>query len=115
MKKVFISAPLAGDIPGNIERAKEYAAFALKCGVAPVTPHFLALILDDNDPKQREIGLKAGLAYIWFVDEVWCFGGRVSPGMKAEMKLARALNIKVRYFNRGKDFGFYETKKGVHS
>ncbi len=39
MKKVYICAPLAGDMEGNLEMAKRYSEYALRCGAAPVTPH----------------------------------------------------------------------------
>ena len=117
MKKVYICAPLGGDIPGNLERAKEYAKFALKCRAAPVVPHFYALLLDDSDPEQRTLGLKAGQALLWFCDEVWVFTETRSPGMKDELELARQLNIKIRVFRaKQKLFGgteFYETKKSI--
>jgi hypothetical protein len=116
MKKVYIVSPLGGDVPGNIERAKEYARYAFECGAAPVVPHFYALILDDAEPAQRELGLRAGKTLLWFCDAVWVFGDTLSPGMKAEIKLAKQLNISIRYFSRkNKLFGgsqFYEKKKG---
>ena len=31
MKKVYICAPLGGDIQGNLEKAKRYTEYALKC------------------------------------------------------------------------------------
>ena len=115
MKKVYICAPLAGDVPGNIERVKEYAAYALKeCGVAPVIPHFFALILDDGVPSERELGLRAGQSLLWLCDEVWCFGDSITTGMEREIQLARQLNVPVRYF-RAKNIliggnKFYEKK-----
>lgn len=116
LKKVYICAPLRGEISANIERSKEYAGYAFECGTAPVVPHFYALILDDTDPAQRELGLRAGKMLLWFCDEVWAFGDVLSDGMKAEIRLAKQLNIKVRYFSRkNKIFGgnsFYEKKKG---
>jgi hypothetical protein len=116
MKTVFICAPLGGDVPGNLERAKEYAKFALESGAAPVVPHFFALLLDDNDSKQRELGMKAGQALLWFCDEVWVFGDTASDGMAAEIALAKQLNISIRRFSRKYKqtggFQFYEKKKG---
>ena len=116
MKKVYLCAPLGGDVHGNIERTKEYAGYALRCGTAPVVPHFYALILDDSKPEERELGLRAGKTLLWFCDEVWVFGSVFSAGMKAEIKLAKQLNITIRYFDRkNKLFGgsqFYEKKKG---
>ena len=36
MKKVYICAPLGGDVQGDLEKAKRIAQYALKCGTAPV-------------------------------------------------------------------------------
>lgn len=72
MKKVYICSPLGGDITANFEKAKRYAEYALKvCGTAPVVPHFYTLLLDDANPKERELGLKAGKDLLWFCDELW--------------------------------------------
>ena len=96
MKKVYICAPLGGDVCGNIEKAKRYTEYALKCGVAPVTPYFYALCLDDNIRKEREIGIAAGLSLLWFCDELWIFGDEVTRGMAAEIRFCRNLNIRIR-------------------
>ena len=96
MKKVYICAPLAGDVQGNLEKAKRYSEYALRCGAAPVTPHFYALCLNDNVPEEREMGMAAGLSLLWFCDEVWVFGDQTTDGMREEIKLAHNLNIKVR-------------------
>ena len=96
MKKVYICAPLSGDVEDNLEKAKRYSEYALRCGAAPVTPHFYALCLDDNVAEEREIGIAAGLSLLWFCDEVWVFGDQTTDSMRAEIKLAHNLNIKVR-------------------
>ena len=96
MKKVYICAPLSGDVQGNLEKAKRYSEYALRCGAAPVTPHFYALCLDDNIPEEREMGMAAGLSLLWFCDEVWVFSDQPTEGMRDEIKLANNLNIKVR-------------------
>ena len=82
MKKVYICSPLGGDVESNLQKAKQYAKYALLCGTAPVVPHFYALCLNDDNPKEREIGLAAGLSLLWFCDELWVFGDRVSHGME---------------------------------
>jgi len=96
MKKVYICAPLSGDVAGNLEKAKRYSEYALRCGAAPVTPHFYAMCLNDSIPKEREMGIAAGLSLLWFCDEVWVFGDETTEGMAQEIKLAHNLNIKVR-------------------
>ena len=97
MKKVYICAPLGGDVEGNLERVKRYTRYALMCGTAPVVPHFYALCLDDNDQTEREIGLAAGLGMLWFCDELWVFGQNITEGMKQELQFCKHLNIKTRY------------------
>ena len=97
MKKVYICAPLGGDVEGNLERVKRYTRYALMCGTAPVVPHFYALCLDDDNQKEREIGLAAGLGMLWFCDELWVFGQTVTEGMKQEIQFCKHLNIKTRY------------------
>jgi hypothetical protein len=95
-KKVYICAPLSGDVAGNLEKATRYSEYALRCGAAPVTPHFYALCLDDSVPAERKMGIAAGLSLLWFCDEVWVFGDETTDGMANEIKLARNLNIKVK-------------------
>ena len=91
MKKVYICAPLAGDVERNLERVKRYTRYALMCGTAPVVPHFYALCLDDNIEKEREIGIVAGLGMLWFCDELWVFGDEVTEGMCTEINFCRNL------------------------
>lgn len=108
MKKVYICAPLGGNIQENLKKAKQYARYSLLCGTAPVVPHFYALCLNDNISKEREIGMAAGLSLLWFCDEMWIFGDEMSEGMKAEMQFCKSLNIpvrKVRYDEINKKIG----------
>lgn len=110
MKKVYICAPLGGNIKGNLEKAKRYTEYALRCGAAPVTPHFYALCLDDHDPKEREIGRNAGMSLLWFCDEVWIFGDEVTEGMKTEIDFCRSLNLKTR---KVRDSEIYKVLGGI--
>lgn len=96
MKKVYICAPLAGNIDENLKKAVRYTKYALESGTAPVVPHFYALCLDDNVPKERELGMAAGLSLLWFCDELWIFGDEVTEGMQAEIDFCKSLNIKTR-------------------
>ena len=59
MKRVYICAPLGGNTEENLKKVRRYAEYALRCGTAPVVPHFYAECLDDNNPKDREVGLAA--------------------------------------------------------
>lgn len=96
MKKVYICSPLGGNIKENLEKVKRYARYALLYGTAPVVPHFYALCLNDFNPKEREIGMAAGLSLLWFCDEMWIFGDEETKGMKAEIQFCKNLNVKTR-------------------
>lgn len=54
MHRVYICSPLSGNVSENIENAKRYARYALECGMAPVVPHFYALILDDSKKRRKK-------------------------------------------------------------
>ena len=95
-KKVYICAPLGDNVTENLERVKEYTEYALKCGAAPVVPHFYALCLDDNDPKQRETGMQAGQSLLWFCDEMWIFGDELTDGMKEEIQFCKNMKIRMK-------------------
>ena len=96
MRKVYVCAPLGGNVEQNLKKVKTYTEYALRCGTAPVVPHFYAECLDDNDPKDREIGLAAGLSLLWFCDELWLFGDTVTDGMKNKLQFCKNLNIRIR-------------------
>ena len=95
-KKVYICAPLGGQVKENLQNAVTYTDFALTSGVAPVTPHLYALCLDDSKKDEREIGRSAGMSLLWFCDEMWIFGDIVTEGLKAEINFCRHLNVKMR-------------------
>ena len=96
MKKVYICAPLGGDVQGNLEKVKRYTEYALKSGTAPVVPHFYALCLNDDIPLEREIGLAACKGLLWFCDELWIFGEEITSGMAEEIRFCQHLNIRTR-------------------
>ena len=98
MKRVYICAPLSDNPNRDVIEAVRFGEYAMKeCGAAPVVPHFYALCLNDENPKEREIGLAAGLSLLWFCDELWVFGDRVSHGMEKEISFAKNLNIRTVY------------------
>ncbi|MCM1494516.1 MAG: hypothetical protein NC089_01795 [Bacteroides sp.] len=96
MKKVYICAPLGGNVSVNLRKAQLYAKYAFMCGMAPVVPHFYALVLNDDEPKERELGRRAGMSLLWLCDEMWVFGNTISSGMEAEIMFCKNLNIRIR-------------------
>lgn len=104
MKPVYICAPLGGtpkEIERNIANARIYSEYALQCGCLPLTPHFFALILDDNVPEERELGRKAGLNMLLISQELWLFGQDVTKGMQIEIDYCKTVNKKIKKIKNG--------------
>lgn len=100
-KKVYICAPLGGNVEENLKRVRKYTEYALRAGVAPIVTHFYALCLNDNNPKDRELGMSTGISLLWFCDELWVFGKDVTEGMKAEIKFCKDFKIPVKKISNG--------------
>lgn len=98
-KIVYVCAPLGGNIWKHIGEAIGYARFVFKSGAIPIVPHFYALSLDDNNPKEREQGLGAGLLLLLYCDEMWIFGSRITDGMVNEMRLCEQTGIHMRHID----------------
>lgn len=97
---VFVSSPFAGDVKTNVRNARKYARFTMKQGMIPVPPHLLfPQILNDNNPSERALGMRFGMALLRHCDELWVFGDRLSPGMSAELEAAKRMRKRIRYFN----------------
>lgn len=96
-KKVYIASPYAGDIETNVANAIKYCRFAIENNRMPIASHLLyPQILDDKNPKEREVGLMFGLALLEICDEVWVFGN--SPGVDEEVREAKRLGKNIRFF-----------------
>lgn len=92
MRLVYISSPLRGDVERNIQRARDYCAYAASCGVIPLAPHTIfTQYLDDEQPEQREQGLRMGRDLMWRCDDLWVVGSTISSGMREEIELAKKL------------------------
>lgn len=97
---VYICSPFSGDVDGNVAAAKRYSRFAVDKGYIPVAPHLLfPQFLDDNDQKERQLGLFFGNALMSKCAEVWVFGSTISAGMETEIKRAKWKDYRLRYFN----------------
>ena len=102
-RKVYIASRYAGDIRKNVSDARLYCRAAIRAGCIPVASHLMyPEVLDDNDPKERELGLLFGQALQAMCDEAWFIGTKgadgkiqMSEGMKAECHEDRRLGKKI--------------------
>ena len=70
-KLAYIASPYAGDIEKNVAFAKAACRYAMEQNCTPVAVHLLyPQFLDDNDPAQRESGLRMGHRVLEACDEL---------------------------------------------
>ena len=97
---VFICSPLAGNVEGNLQDARQYSSFAVEQGAIPLAPHLLfPQFMEDGDRAQRDLGIFFGLVLMGKCDEMWVFGGSASSGMKLEIAKARKRGLPIRFYN----------------
>ncbi len=98
-KIVFICSPFAGDVEGNVMRARRYGRFAVSEKVIPIIPHLMyPQFLEEGDPEERKLGMEMGLVLLSKCQELWVFGNHLSSGMTAEVNKAKRWKIPIRYF-----------------
>ncbi|MEG1550170.1 MAG: DUF4406 domain-containing protein [Ruthenibacterium sp.] len=96
--KIYVASKYAGATQTNVANAIRYCRFVIKKRCMPIAGHLIyPQILNDENPREREMGLMFGLALLAVCDEVWCFG-EISQGMKMEITEAKRLGKKIRYF-----------------
>lgn len=88
--KVYICSPYRGDTEINIERAQRFCKMAVQRGHIPIAPHlYFTQFLDENNCKERELGMCYANALLKACDEIWVCGNKISEGMSREIELAK--------------------------
>ena len=96
---VYICSPYSGDVERNTRAARNYSRYAVDRGCIPLAPQLLfSQFLQEDNPRERLLGLLFGNALMSKCSEVWVFGSHISPGMETEIKRARWKNIRLRHF-----------------
>lgn len=88
---VIIESPYAGEIDANVAYAREAMADSLRRGEYPLASHLLYTqpgILRDDEPGERELGIRAGLAWRAVAHRAVFYIGR---GWSGGMLAARAI------------------------
>ena len=89
---MYCCHPVGGDVAGNVKRALDWLRFlrASEPNIVIIAPWLASLASgeDDNDPAQREHGLRDAEAVVARCDGVILVGGRVSSGMQREIDAA---------------------------
>jgi len=99
MKLIYLAHPVSGDVLANVARAKLWLRWLTDSREEPaavVAPWITEVELwDDDDPEQREAGLRRCLVMVERCDELWLTGGRVSEGMDRERRHAMKHGLTV--------------------
>ena len=98
-KRVFVCSPYRADGIFSVEYHKGIAqglcCFILFQGNIPIAPHlFYTSMLDDDNPRDREMGLRCSRSLLETCDEIVVYPRRTSEGMKREIAWAEELGIK---------------------
>lgn len=95
---VYVCSPYAGDVEGNILRARRCCRYAADQGCIPLAPHLLLpQFLDER--TERDLALFMGIALLSKCAELWVFGETISPGMELEIQQARKKGKPIKYIN----------------
>lgn len=80
----------------NIKNAIKYCQTIIDNGMIPIAPHlYFPKMLNDNNLKDRTIGMSMGLELMKHCDFVYVYGPRISSGMQIEIDKARKLGIPI--------------------
>lgn len=94
MQPIILESPYAGDVKRNVAYARACVRDALRRGEAPMASHLLYTqegILDDLDPAERALGIKAGHAWLSACGKVVLYVDLgISPGMLEGVRAAQA-------------------------
>lgn len=101
MRRVIVESPYAGDVEGNVEYARAALKDCLMRGEAPLASHLLYTqkgVLDDEDPKERRLGMEAGFEWTRFADAVVVYVDRgESHGMRLGIARGERLGLPIEY------------------
>ena len=96
---VYICSRYKDDPERNVQKAQEYCREAMELwpDVLPLAPHvYFTQFLDDSVPRERAIGLAAGISLLDMCDELWVYGMQnPSEGMAAEIAYAKEHGIPI--------------------
>lgn len=98
-KKIYVASKYAGNVAENVETAIWCCRYVIDKGFMPIASHLLyPQILNDEIPREREMGIKFGLALLALCSEIWVFTdrGEISSGMEREIEEANRLGITVK-------------------
>ena len=100
-RRVIIESPFAGDVKRNVAYARCCVRDSVLRGEAPIASHLLFTqpgILNDDDQRERELGIAAGLAWLKYADVSIVYTDHgISRGMEKGIAAAKILGVPIEY------------------
>jgi len=101
MPLVIIESPFAGDVEANIKFARSCMRDSLNRGESPFAIHLLYTqegVLDDDIPKERNLGIEAGLAWGKHASRTAVYTNLgITEGMKKGIQRAKDEGREIEY------------------
>lgn len=100
-KLIYVCTPYRASTPEelaeNIRLAKRVCKRVLSENYVPYAPHlFFPWFLDEDNPKDRKLGMDAGMKVLERCDGLYVSGPRISEGMAREIEKAASLGIPIK-------------------
>jgi hypothetical protein len=101
VRRVIVESPYAGDVETNLLYLRLCLRDCLLRGEAPFASHALYTqpgVLDDNDPKERKMGIRAGLEWGSYADATVVYTDHgISAGMQLGIDDAQSDGRPIEY------------------
>ena len=95
---------------GDIKETPNCQDFDVSPPCDYVIPHLVfPQFLDDNDPKERILGITLGAELLKVCDMMWVVGNKITKGMQFEIDAAKKLKLPVRLYDRDANRIYPET------
>ena len=99
-KRVYICSQYG--VKNKPAKAKLFCEFAKGKRYVPICPHlYFPIFLDYKNGLEQAAGYQYSLQEMWKVNQIWVIGEYLTEFMEREIKVAKDMKIKVRYFTEG--------------
>ncbi|MGN0473725.1 MAG: hypothetical protein ACI4IJ_01415 [Acutalibacteraceae bacterium] len=114
MKEIYICSPFGRDCAENVEKATQYSKYVLSFGLAPSAFQMYSHTLDLSKPSEFRLSREVCKRKLWNCEEMWVFGDCVTPEMREEISIFRAIkgaHARVRYISEAEIRRFFRRRK----
>ncbi len=98
VRRVYICAPYDGYNTRSREDIWWYCMFAKDLGCVPIAPYYYyPAFFNMEDSRERSRLRSVAIGEQNYCDEVWAFGGRITPEMEIQLHFAAKRGLMIHY------------------